>query len=339
MNRLDVYHGSEPVGFLHDREEGLMFSYAPSWLEAPNAMPLAPGLPLENRDFLGNAVMAFFENLLPEGQVREFLAKSFHLSPENVFGLLARLGGDTAGAYAILPAGTLAGAKAHYLEISREAIHEWLAEKGVPLTLHAPDSRMSLSGAQDKLTVLIDADGKFYLPKGDAPLSHILKPAISYRQDVPHSAVNEAFVMALAGRVGLNVPEVRFDDYLNAAIITRYDRERLPSGEMGRLHQLDFCQLLDMPSSKKYESEGGPSFKQCVDVIRMHSSQPAVDIKRVIEWCAFNVIVGNMDTHAKNLSMLYEGKKVSMSPFYDLVATSVYPNLSRRFAFKPRNLR
>lgn len=335
MNQLDVYNGSDLTGHLHNQEDGLVFLYASSWLASPGATPLAPGLPLEDLAFHGDAVNSFFENLLPEGHVREFIAKSLQLSPENVFGLLERLGGDTAGAYSILPAGTKPGSEAHYLEVSREAIKEWLTEtKGVPLTLHSPDARMSLSGAQDKLTVFIDADGKLFLPKGDAPSTHIIKPAISYRQDVPHSAINEAAIMILASRVGLDTAEVRFDRYLNSAVITRYDRTRPSFGDVSRLHQLDFCQLLDMPSSKKYESEGGPTFKQCMEVVRTHSSQPAVDIKRLIEWVAFNVIVGNMDSHAKNLSMLYVGGKARMSPFYDLVATLVYPNLSKRFAFK-----
>ena len=35
-----------------------------------------------------------------------------------------------------------------------------------------------------------------------------------------------------------------------------------------------------------------------------HSSKPALDKKRMLEWAVFNVAVGNMDSHAKNLSLL-----------------------------------
>ncbi|MGN6648838.1 HipA domain-containing protein, partial [Trinickia sp.] len=54
-------------------------------------------------------------------------------------------------------------------------------------------------------------------------------------------------------------------------------------------------------------------------------------------WVVFNLIVGNMDSHAKNLSMLYDptdDNRTRLAPFYDLLSTSIYPQLSARFAFK-----
>ncbi len=46
------------------------------------------------------------------------------------------------------------------------------------------------------------------------------------------------------------------------------------------MHQEDFCQALALPSSAKYEREGGPSFLDCVEVVRDHSVDPLSDERR-----------------------------------------------------------
>ena len=61
----------------------------------------------------------------------------------------------------------------------------------------------------------------------------------------------------------------------------------------------------------------------------------AADTKRFIQWLFFNLYVGNNDSHAKNLSIYYKANgDVRLTPFYDLISTSIYPGLSRKFAFK-----
>ena len=91
---------------------------------------------------------------------------------------------------------------------------------------------------------------------------------------------------------------------------------------------------MGIPSGKKYEAEGGPSLKTCFEAVLSRSGQPALDKKRLIEWVIFNVLVGNMDGHAKNLSLMTQGNRTKLAPFYDLVCTAVYPNLSQKLAFK-----
>jgi serine/threonine-protein kinase HipA len=151
---------------------------------------------------------------------------------------------------------------------------------------------------------------------------------------VPNTAINEAMIMMLAREVKLDVAEVRYAPELGAVIVTRYDREIGRNGLLRRMHQNDLCQVLGIPSSKKYESEGGPSLQACFKAVIMRSAQPALDKKRLIEWVVFNVLVGNMDGHAKNLSLMTIGESTKLAPFYDLVCTAVYPNLSQKFAFK-----
>lgn len=336
MKQLSIYAGEHLVGHLNEGDaNGMSFIYAPNWLVNPDAVPLSPELPLADQVFHGDHVSSFFENLLPEGDVLEFISKAAHISSGNIFGLLERFGGDTAGAFSILPEGMLPSDQPHYLPVTPESILQWFdRSRGIPLDLSGEQARMSLSGAQDKMTVFIDANGNISIPLGAAPSSHIIKPSLQHRHDIPNTAINEAMIMMLAHHIKLDVAEVRYVAELGAVVISRYDREIGPDGRLHRLHQNDLCQILGIPSGKKYESEGGPSLKTCFQAVLERSAQPALDKKRLIEWVIFNVLVGNMDGHAKNLSLITIGKRTRLAPFYDLVCTTVYPNLSQKLAFK-----
>jgi serine/threonine-protein kinase HipA len=63
------------------------------------------------------------------------------------------------------------------------------------------------------------------------------------------------------------------------------------------------------------------------------SVEPALDTRALIRWLAFNLIVGNGDGHAKNLSLLrVENGSLRLAPFYDLLSTAIYPKVSVRLA-------
>lgn len=52
-----------------------------------------------------------------------------------------------------------------------------------------------------------------------------------------------------------------------------------------------------------------------------------------MQWSLFNFFVGNADAHGKNLSLLYNATGgPNLAPFYDLVCTRNYKNLSRELA-------
>ena len=99
-----------------------------------------------------------------------------------------------------------------------------------------------------------------------------------------------------------------------------------------RIHQIDFCQALNLPSSRKYEHEGRPGLAACFDVITRYSAQPAKDRLNLISWTIFNFLIGNADAHAKNLSLLLTLGGISLAPFYDLVCTAAYAGLTEKLA-------
>lgn len=328
---LAVYHGDKPVGRLYDAQP-LRFEYASEWLEHPEAVSLSPSLPLSQQAHVGDAVLAYFENLLPEGDLRHHLERRHHTT--TVFGLLKAIGGDTASGFTLLPPGE-SPAPPHYRPISWEALAEHLQhrERGPLLSQQGEEARISLAGAQDKLLLMVLEDGSPAIPEGSAPSSHILKPDIQGLRGVWSSAINETFCMRLAAELGLEVAETSYQPETRACLVRRYDRVPDEQGGLRRLHQLDFCQLAGTPSSIKYESDGGPGLTRCRELLQQVGT-PAKDLQRLIAWFFFNLLVGNNDSHAKNLAIVYTDEGPRLAPFYDLMSTTLYSGLSRRFAFR-----
>lgn len=126
-------------------------------------------------------------------------------------------------------------------------------------------------------------------------------------------------------------------DYL---LVKRYDRRLISSSAeplcLERLHQEDFCQALGIVSETKYENEGGPSLKKCFALLREVSEAPVIDLQRLLDAAIFNFFIGNHDAHGKNFSFLYAaGPPVGrLAPFYDVLSTSFYPELSPKMAMK-----
>ena len=327
---LDVYYGDELVGTIADTSP-LKFEYSPGWLGRAAPMAVA-AIPLVPRPNDSAAVQAFFENLLPEGELRQYLAEQKKAS--TLFSMLREVAGDTAGGFVIVPGGQ------HPAAPSYEAT-TWAKLAGLlgktsasAINLKGRGARISLAGAQDKASIAIFADGVPRLTRGTAPSTHILKPDIRRLSKVWHSAANETIVMLTAAHCGLPTAQVFYEPYTQACVVRRFDRLARPDGTLGRLVQYDLCQLAGMLSDKKYEKEGGPGIAACAHLIGVYSSQPAVDLRNFVTWIVFNLYVGNNDSHAKNLAMVeVPGQGVALAPFYDLMCTRLYPGLSQEFAF------
>lgn len=330
VDALDLYRSGHKVGRLFD-EQPLRFVYDSAWLSASYAYPISPAMPLASGDYAGDAVHAFFENLLPEGQVRKILQISRHAT--TVFGLLRSVGGDTASGLMMLSQDEKP-APPHYRATTWQEVAARLNDATLPALVaeNAQGARISLAGAQDKLLLTVLPNGSPAMPVGAAPSTHILKPDIGGLKGVWASALNETLVMQLAARLGLGVAEVQYQQDTRACLIRRFDRIPDDRGGLVRLHQLDLCQLAGTPSAVKYEADGGPSLADCRRLLQ-DVGVSAADVKRFLQWVIFNLCVGNNDSHAKNLSVVQAaGGRYQLAPFYDLMCAAMYPGLSRQFA-------
>lgn len=339
LERLDVYIGNTRAGILtRDAQDHYHFTYDPTWLNHAQRFPLSWNMPLHNETQRGSHIRHFFANLLPEGEVRELIARRFHTSPHNDFALLKHIGGECAGALCITPptsdnTPTQHANDTEYRALSVRELESYIKQSATrPLLASIDEIRLSLAGVQEKIPLHI-RNGSMYLPLGSAASSAILKPD-SLR--FPGLITNEYYCMQLAQRLGLTVAQTELwsGEAQHALIVYRFDRTEGSDGCVHRIHQIDACQALGLSTSQKYENEGGPTVQQCASLIDAHSMEPALDKQRLLQWIIFNVVIGNADAHGKNIAWLIEPHGAALAPHYDLNATMIYPELSERFAMK-----
>lgn len=337
---LDVYLNRDLVGHLVQDDDGRMiFNYAKNWLDNPAARPLSYSLPLRKERFTQKKCRGFFAGILPEQSQRELVARNLGISAKNDFAMLEQIGGECAGAVTFMPADQpLPENTYRYRDLSdQELVNVLKTLPRRPLLAGDEDVRLSLAGAQDKVAVKVSG-GQISIPLGGAPSTHILKPAL---ERFPGLVFNEVLCLRLANASGIPSAnaEARTIEEINYALVERYDRKlrQTPEGALyERLHQEDFCQALGIVSEHKYQNEGGPSLKQCFDLVRAVSSAPVIDLQRLLDAAIFNYLIGNHDAHGKNFSLLYgQGQaEVRLAPLYDLVCTIYYPDLSKKMAMK-----
>ena len=313
---LEVRFGAELVGHVRvDDDERFCFSYDAAWSAREDRFPVSLTLPIAPHEYVGGPAHTFFSNLLPEAAVRQAICARLGISPANDFALLQAIGGECAGALSVVdPAqAPVDPDDFKYEEMSSKRLRELVADDAIPLLIGGSTTRLSLAGAQDKLPVAM-LDGKLSLPLHAAPSTHILKlPNPRY----PHLPANEAFSLGLARRLGLEVVDGELFTLTDppSLLVTRYDR--VPSDDpwpVRRLHQEDLCQATGLPPTRKYEAEGGPSLARAVTLVREHVDRPLIDVPRVLEWQAYNLVLGNSDGHAKNLSLLYADDGPKLAP-------------------------
>ena len=333
--QLDVWLLGAHVGILSQVDGRLSFAYAPG-----ATTPLSHSLPLRTEPFDDRVSRPFFAGLLPEGGKRKQIAKTLQISTQNDYALLDSLGGECAGAVTLLESGQSPQ--------SPDALHEvrWLDHAQLlrvldemplrPMRAGDDGLRLSLAGAQDKLPVVVDADGsRIGLPLNGSPSTHILKPPIA---GIDGSVFNEAFCMALARVLKLDVASIQIqaitdgEQQRHYLLVERYDRPADTPGQ--RLHQEDFCQALGIVSEHKYQSEGGPGLAQAFALLRSATRPSAPHTLKLLDYVVFNALIGNHDAHGKNFSLLYAPTGAVLTPLYDALCTAVYPTLTDKMAMK-----
>jgi serine/threonine-protein kinase HipA len=342
--RLYAHCRGSLVGVL----EPWSFEYAPSWLTSAG-FELSSSLPLRAEPY-GEEARLWFGNLLPEGAARERIARRHRLDPDDDFALLVALGGECAGAVTLdvdleppPPA-----ASPRYHRLSEGELADLLRfGSGTPwLRKHA---RLSLAGAQDKVPVRLDSAGQLCLPVGSAASTHLLK--LPSRDDAA-IIENELLGLELARRIGLDV--VTAEPFVLAGVLSllvrRYDRApsepRLPQpsrtsksavllSPVHRMHQEDFAQALGRGRRNKYEADQGPTLADCARLIRRNGQEPATELRSLLRWVLYCLLIGNRDNHAKNLSRILDEAtgRWRLAPFYDLLNTTAYKRLSPELAF------
>ena len=155
------------------------------------------------------------------------------------------------------------------------------------------------------------------------PSTHILKPE---SRDYPTSIYDEEFGARSPGPPGSACFPTWIEEFegVPALVIERYDRS--PDAPQGRIHQEDFNQVLGAAGNQKYQKYGGKvSLGRIARVFSALGDGDSLD--RLFKLVVVSVAVGNLDMHAKNISLLHlPDGSMTLSPAYDVVPQAHQPN-------------
>ncbi len=332
--QLSIQLNGKHVGILEQTPSGKMaFTY-----DASATQMISIGMPIRKEPYGDIQTNAYFGGLLPESDtVRIIIGKRYGISPNNPFSLLKAIGYDCAGAISCAamdkPMTTQNPFPLMGKIITDDELYTHIRElPQKPLFMNEIEGlRLSLAGAQDKAAVCL-INNQIALAENGCPTTHLLKPSSTHFEGL---AENEYFCLRMAKRMGLPVPDIQLRKIkdITFLLIERYDR-RIKDGRIERIHQEDFCQALGILTSKKYQNEGGPGFKDCFELLN-NTTQPAVDRNILVSALVFNYLIGNMDAHAKNFSLLHHAQSnIRLTPFYDMICTRAYQTLTSKMAMK-----
>lgn len=329
---LPVYTGETLVATVHSGAEGPTLRYEAAWRGAAGAFPISLTLPLSETDHRPEALVPWLMNLLPEGEPLRAMTRALGVARDDILGLIAETGRDLAGALAVGAPRT--GAAPGVIPITSPDDLARIIDNlpARPFLVGEEGISMSLAGAQEKLPLTRSAEGDLAIPVNGEPSTLILKPD---NPRLPGSVQNEALCMTLARLVGLPTARVTTGMAGNRTylLVERYDRE-VTDGLVVRRHQEDFCQALGRPPAAKYEHNRvgvkGPSLEEMFALVRGHMT--AREITRLLDAVIFNVAIGNVDSHAKNYSILLGPDRPEFAPLYDLMSGLAWDNITQNHA-------
>lgn len=257
----------------------------------------------------------WFAELLPEGDQYDYMINQGGIRRGDTPAFLARYGRDVAGALQIWDVDDATEPRTPALEpVDDTGIRDLLRDPiGSPLGNATELGRTSLGGVQPKILLARTGDG-WAQAVGGHPTTHILKPRLD--GDRATTIFDEEYGSRLARAMGLASFETWIDDFagLSAIVIERYDRN-----DGGRIHQEDFNQALGAGGNQKYQELGGVvSLRRIADAVQRHA--PGSDLRLLARMTVLAAGIGNLDLHAKNLSLLHHHDgEVRLAPAYDIV--------------------
>ncbi len=185
--------------------------------------------------------------------------------------------------------------------------------------------RISISGVQEKLSLVLDGNG-LRLTEEKEQGTYILKPISRDIKKVTEVPANEHLTMQIAKQVyHINVAEnalILFRNGTPAYLTKRFDIK--PEG--GKWSIEDFASI-----AGKTKQHNGSSFKyqynyeKAGKLIQENMTTWMPEIEKYFSLVVFNYLFSNGDTHLKNFSLLESSTGgYTLSPAYDLLNTRMH---------------
>ncbi|GGC93500.1 HipA domain-containing protein [Undibacterium terreum] len=355
MREVNVYDDRRLVGTLQQNAANQQYSfiYSAEWLNDPRNYPLSPSIPLAPGDvpatLHNSAVYNFFVNLLPEGQAFDEASALYQVSKTDLFGLLAALGRETAGALSIRPSEQQDHRTNHNPVVdvlrpvsSTELVERIKSRPSDPFSVWDHSVWGAIAGYQDKLSVL-ESEGEWFLASGEQVASTIILKPEPINTNWAGLTSNEFFCMLLSRAIGLPTAQVALLHLPEPVLaISRFDRRRTRDGVV-RINAIDGCQALGLAPMFKYELlygtgldvrhyRDGASLPKLFELLKAFPDANAQRLQ-LLRWCILQVVIGNTDAHAKNVSFFNDHNGMRLAPAYDLVSTFVFSDNPTKEAF------
>lgn len=324
--KLKVLIAGNVAGDLLQNNNGsISFTYDANY----RGTPLSFSMPIANRTYTDKQVRPYLFGLLPDDPaVRHNLGIEFGASGNNPFALLEHIGLDCPGAIQFCPESQVETTQTRtgILEpISDTEIAERLAQGRMSSAAAwiDPHEHWSLGGQQSKFALRLES-GQWHRCLGSAATTHIFKGGISHLE---HQALNEYLCLKLAEACNIPAAHATYQIFNQepAIVIERYDRTRDTQGNVLRLHQEDFCQILGVLPENKYPEYGGPSASDVLRVLALTGHKATNNVAMFVQMLFFNYLLGAPDAHAKNYSLMLDGYgDGSLAPLYDIASVLPY---------------
>lgn len=328
-DRLEVRLHDQPVGWIARgyRRERIEFEWVGGYTPGPvtltesfgSVRPKAPTA----------SASSFFGGYALEGRQREQLTQRRGIkNPTDLYAMLREFGSSIAGAVTIADPDAVSRTEPRYEPISEREIIQRLRRAASDGDLGSDDqSRSMLAGYQPKLLLARFGD-QWYLPRGRAHSTHILKPRLSGR---PDGLAREYYGHALASELGFAHyrTELVGSGIRQYLVIERYDRV-VRGDTVMLIHQEDAAQALGLDwvdENAKFQNPDSPRDSHRPSAYRIAEllgslqgeGRPVADFLRRL---TFTVLLGDNDAHAKNVGILHLPGRSVLADVYDAV-----PNL------------
>lgn len=333
--KLNIWMNGIPLGYWETTRQGERLGYFDEWLADEQARPLSLSLPFlpGNAPYRGQLVTDYFDNLLPDNDaIRRRLAQRYRAGGVDVFQLLAKLGRDCVGAIQLLPEDE---APTDLFEINGKVLSEAEVAQCLRNTTsnqalgqydYEDDLRLSIAGAQEK-TALLRHQGKWLLPQGSTPTTHIFKLPLGLvghmQADMRTSVENEWLCSKIVHAYGIPIASCEIGNFeeQKVLVVERFDRTSSRDGSwIIRLPQEDMCQATATSPLHKYQADGGPGIAQIMGLL-LGSDQAEQDRKNFFKTQIVFWLLAATDGHGKNFSIAHQaGGHYRATPIYDVLS-------------------
>jgi serine/threonine-protein kinase HipA len=322
LARLSVWLGQTLVGSItelpNDRN---IFVFDEGYIETPDRPVLSLSF-LNAEGALNSAtvetqtkVAPFFSNLLPEEDLRRYVARRANVKEVRDLPLLQLLGEDLPGA--VVVRSEEEGPPPEECEEDPTPQDPTREDQPLRFSLAGVQMKFSAAGSPDRgLTIPVEGRGGHWIVK---------LPSQRY----PLVPENEHSMMQFARAVGIKTAETglvateqieglpeTFRVKANSLWVRRFDRTQ----QNTRIHMEDFNQLYKQFPEQKYDNYSyGNMARDLASIGDLEA------VKEFVSRLVFSAAIGNADMHLKNWTLLYEdGRTPKISPAYDFVSTIAY---------------